>query len=96
MNRIDEMNYDHAGQVIGVAMKVYSKPAPGFLESVYQNGLVIAHEVNVVNCLAATGIDEARLLNFGRRRLEFKKEVSPIAPGHRSLGSIPSNSVHSV
>lgn len=123
MNRMDKIEYDLAGQVIGFAMKVHSKLGPGFLESVYQNalayelrkagflvetevrlkvkyddvivgefnvdmlinksllvenksilGLAIAHEVQLVNYLTATGIDEGLLLNFGASRLEFKKK----------------------
>lgn len=123
MNRIDPIEYDLAGQVIGYAMKVQSTLGPGFLESVYQNALthelrkagltvelevrlqvkydgvpvsifdadmlvnkallvenkavqclVTAHEVQLVNYLTATGIDEGLLLNFGAPRLEFKKK----------------------
>jgi GxxExxY protein len=36
--------------------------------------LVKAHEVQVVNYLVATGIDEGLLLNFGAERLEYKKK----------------------
>ena len=123
MNRIDQIEYDLAGQVIGCAMKVQSTLGPGFLESVYQNALtlelrkagltvelevrlqvkydgvpvgifdadmlvnkallvenkavqtlVTAHEVQLVNYLAATGIEEGLLLNFDASRLEFKKK----------------------
>jgi GxxExxY protein len=35
--------------------------------------LVKAHEVQLVNYLVATGIDEGLLLNFGAERLEYKK-----------------------
>jgi GxxExxY protein len=34
-----------------------------------------AHEVQLVNYLAATGVDEGLLLNFGAERLEFKKKI---------------------
>ena len=34
-----------------------------------------AHEVQVVNYLAATGIDDGLLFNFGSRSLEFKKKA---------------------
>ena len=33
-----------------------------------------AHEVQLVNYLVATGIDEGLLLNFGAERLEYKKK----------------------
>src|SRR5213592_2339795 len=36
--------------------------------------LAKAHEVQLVNYLAATGVDEGLLLNFGTERLEFKKK----------------------
>ncbi len=37
-------------------------------------GLAVAHEVQLVNYLTATGLDEGLLLNFGSQRLEFKKK----------------------
>lgn len=36
--------------------------------------LVKSHEVQLVNYLVATGIDEGLLLNFGAERLEYKKK----------------------
>jgi GxxExxY protein len=36
--------------------------------------LIKAHEVQVVNYLVATGLDEGLLLNFGAERLEYKKK----------------------
>jgi GxxExxY protein len=36
--------------------------------------LAKAHEVQLVNYLVATGIDEGLLLNFGAEHLEFKKK----------------------
>ena len=123
MNKMDKMNYDLSGRVIGCAMKVHSALGPGFLESVYQNALkhelqkaglvvetevrlqvrydgivvgtfdadmlventllienkavqafVAAHEVQLVNYLTATGLNEGLLFNFGTARLEFKKK----------------------
>ena len=116
-------DYDLAGQIIGLAMKVHSTLGCGFLESVYQNALAyeltragiafqasvplkvkyenaivgdfeadmlignsliienkavqtlaIAHEVQLVNYLTATGINEGLLLNFGSEKLQFKKK----------------------
>ncbi|OGV70903.1 MAG: GxxExxY protein [Lentisphaerae bacterium RIFOXYA12_FULL_48_11] len=36
--------------------------------------LAVAHEVQLVNYLTATGIDEGLLLNFGSPKLEYKKK----------------------
>jgi len=124
MNKIEEnQEYDLAGRIIGLAMKVHSVLGPGFLESVYQNALAYemtragisfkthvplkvkyediiigifeadmlaedsliienkailtlapTHEVQTVNYLTATGINEGLLLNFGSERLQFKKK----------------------
>ena len=38
--------------------------------------LAKTHEVQLVNYLVATGIDEGLLLNFGAERLEYKKRIS--------------------
>ena len=125
----NKSDYDLAGQVIGLAMKVHSKLGPGYLESVYQNALAyelrkagyrvetevrlkvtyedvlvgefdadmlvnnsllienkailslaVAHEVQLVNYLTTTGIDEGLLLNFGAARLEFKKKFRQSRP----------------
>ncbi len=42
--------------------------------------LAKAHEVQLVNYLVATGIDEGLLLNFGAERLEFKKKFRAPKP----------------
>ncbi|AWI10424.1 GxxExxY protein [Ereboglobus luteus] len=36
--------------------------------------LAVAHEVQLVNYLTATGINEGLLLNFGAEKLQFKKK----------------------
>jgi GxxExxY protein len=125
MDRMGEAagEYDLAGQVIGLAMRVHSALGAGFLESVYKNALALeltrggfaveqekpisvfytdvavgafvadivvngvlivevkaisalakAHEVQLVNYLTATRLDEGLLLNFGASRLEYKKK----------------------
>lgn len=120
---VTDMKYDLSGQIIGLAMKVHNALGPGFLESVYQNALMmelresghkveseknlvvkyreavvgsfvadllvddvlivenkaiqklaISHEVQLVNYLTATGLNEGLLLNFGGIRLEYKKK----------------------
>jgi len=118
-----DKKYDLAGIIIGLAMKVHNTLGPGFLESIYQNALIlelqdaghkveseknitvkyrdtvigtfvsdllvddllivenkaiqkltIAHEIQLVNYLTATGLNEGLLLNFGGIRLEYKKK----------------------
>mgnify|MGYP000977439203 FL=1 len=44
------------------------------IENKAVQALVPAHEVQLVNYLTATGLDEGLLLNFGASRLEFKKK----------------------
>ena len=90
-----QTEYDLAGRVIGLAMKVHSTLGAGFLESVYQlkavQSLATAHEVQAVNYLVATGKDVGLLVNFGAERLEFKKKFRlPKQKNHSE------NSVHSV
>ena len=117
------MDYDLAGRVIGIAMEVHRTLGPGFVESVYENALLVelaasqlafdsqkaltviyknqcvgdfvadiivdkaliielksvqsllpVHEVQLVNYLTATGIEEGVLLNFGSESLQFKKK----------------------
>jgi len=116
-------DYDLAGKVIGAAMEVHRFLGPGFVESVYENALLVElaasqltfesqkelkviykgqsvgefladiivdmalvvelkavqsllpiHEVQLVNYLTATGIEEGVLLNFGSESLQFKKK----------------------
>ncbi len=38
------------------------------------------HEVQVVNYLAATGLEQALLLNFGTKSLQFKKKFRTVRP----------------
>ena len=123
VNSVSRSEYDLAGKVIGLAMKVHRTLGPGFLESVYQkallyelvkagfkvesdkpiqvryedvivgdfkadlivneeliielkavSGIIVEHEVQLVNYLTATGKDIGLLINFGGRSLEFKKK----------------------
>ena len=47
--------------------------------------LATAHEVQLVNYLAATGLDEGLVLNFGAARLEFKKKFRLYQPSANPL-----------
>ena len=122
-------DYDLAGRVIGIAMEVHRTMGLGFVESVYENALLVElaasqlafesqkalkviyknqcvgdfvadiivdkaliielksvqsllpiHEVQLVNYLTATGIEEGILLNFGSESLQFKKKFRKPKP----------------
>jgi GxxExxY protein len=134
VNFVSKPEYDLAGHIIGLAMKVHRALGPGFLESVYQKallyelvkagfkaesdkllqvryedvvvgnfkadlivndelivelkavaGIVVEHEVQLVNYLSATVKDMGLLINFGGRSLEFKKKFRTTKIGDISL-----------
>lgn len=65
------VHYD--GQVVGSFTADLLVNDSLILELKANQLLVKAHEVQLVNYLVATGIDEGLLLNFGAERLEYKK-----------------------
>ena len=66
------VHYD--GQVVGIFTADLLINDSLILELKANQLLVKAHEVQLVNYLVATGIDEGLLLNFGAGRLEYKKK----------------------
>jgi GxxExxY protein len=54
------------------------------VENKANQSLVMANEVQTVNYLTATGVDEGLILNFGAPRLEFKKKFRKYAPKSES------------
>jgi GxxExxY protein len=66
------VHYD--GQVIGVLTADSLVNDSLILELKANQLLAKPHEVQHVNYLVATGIDEVLLLNFGAERLEYKKK----------------------
>ena len=66
------VHYD--GQVIGVFTADLLVNDSLILELKANQLLAKPHEVQLVNYLVATGIDEGLLLNFGAERLEYKKK----------------------
>ena len=50
------------------------------IENKAVQALVLAHEVQLVNYLTATGIEIGLLLNFGAERLEFKRKTRTYRP----------------
>ena len=66
------VHYD--GQVVGVFTADLVVNDSLIVELKANQLLAKAHEVQLVNCLVATGINEGLLLNFGAERLEYKKK----------------------
>jgi hypothetical protein len=65
------VRYD--GQVVGVFTADLRVNDSLILELKANQLLAKPHEVQLVNYLVATGIDEGLLLNFGAQRLEYKE-----------------------
>ena len=66
------VHYD--GQVVGVFTADLLVNDSLILELKANQLLAKPHEVQLVNYLVATGIDEGLLLNFGTQRLEYKRK----------------------
>lgn len=66
------VHYD--GQIVGAFTADISVNDLVIVELKVGVGLAKIHEVQVVNYLVGTGLDEGLLLNFGGERLEFKKK----------------------
>jgi GxxExxY protein len=66
------VHYD--SQVVGVFTADLLVNDSLILELKANQLLAKPHEVQLVNYLVATGIDEGLLLNFGGQRLEYKKK----------------------
>ena len=70
--RAISVRYD--GQIVGVFTADLLVNDCLVIELKATQSLGKAHEVQVMNYLVATGIDEGLLLNFGAERLEYKKK----------------------
>ena len=66
------VRYD--GQIVGAFTADLLVNNSLIVELKATQSLAKAHEVQVVNYLTATGLNEGLLLNFGTERLEFKKK----------------------
>ena len=66
------VHYD--GQVVGVFTADILVNDSLMLELKANQLVAKAHEVQLVNYLVSTGIDEGLLLNFGAERLEYKRK----------------------
>lgn len=58
------------------------------LEMKAVNSLHIAHEVQLVNYLTATGVDHGLLINFGSEELQIKRKYRIYRQRSSSFGSI--------
>lgn len=78
-----QVRYD--GIVVGVfdAGMLVNKAV--LIENKAVQALATAHEVQLVNYLTATGLDEGLVLNFGDSRLEFKKKFRIHQPSANSV-----------
>jgi len=77
------VRYD--GQVVGVFTADLLVNNSLILELKANQLLAKAHEVQLVNYLIATGIDEGLFLNFGAERLEYKRKFRLPKQEHVSL-----------
>jgi GxxExxY protein len=66
------VRYD--GQIVGAFTADVLVNNAVIIELKVSQSLAKAHEVQLVNYLTATGLDEGVLLNFGTERLQFKKK----------------------
>jgi GxxExxY protein len=73
-----QVTYD--GVVVGnfIADMVINKGV--IVENKAVQALVAAHEVQLVNYLTATGVDDGLLLNFGATKLDFKRKFRTYRP----------------
>jgi len=58
-------------KIIGCAYRVYNKM--GYLKSVRR--VIVAHEIELVNDLVATGKPVGLVLNFGERKVDVRRKV---------------------
>jgi GxxExxY protein len=77
------VRYD--GQVVGAFAADLLVNDSVIVEVKAIQALAKAHEVQLVNSLTATGLDEGLLLNFGGERLEFRKKFRLPRPESASL-----------
>jgi len=71
-DRLIQVHYE--GVIVGDFKSDLVVNAELIIELKAVSGLIVEHEVQLVNYLTATGKDIGLLLNFGGRSLEFKKK----------------------
>ncbi len=68
------INVKYDGQVVGAFAADLLVNDSVIVEVKAIQTLAMPHEIQLVNYLTATGLNEGLLLNFGAERLEFKKK----------------------
>ena len=86
-----------SGSVIGAAIEVHKALGPGFLESVYENALVLELAARGIGCerqlaavrsyLRASGRGHGLILNFAKQALEIKRVIASQRLCHGFLAS---------
>ncbi len=74
VQREKDLRVMYEGEAVGLFTADMIVDGVLIIEAKAVHALVKAHEVQLVNYLTATGIDEGLLLNFGAARLEYKKK----------------------
>src|SRR6185503_20247769 len=77
----EPLNVRYEGQVVGEYFVDLWVNGRLVIELKAVQALTQRHEVQLVNCLTATGVDNGLLLNFGRR---YKLNVSSVSTSRRS------------
>jgi GxxExxY protein len=70
----------YRGEVVGEFVADVIVEGRVHVENKAVRAIVAAHEVQLVNYLAATGIGVGLLLNFGAERLQFRRKVLALGP----------------
>jgi GxxExxY protein len=73
-----EVKYD--GVIVGAFSADMLVEGKVMIENKAAQGITPAYEVQLVNYLTATGIEIGLLLNFGAKRLEFKRKSRTLPP----------------
>lgn len=74
MDEEHPINVVYSGEIVGAFFADILVNDSIIVEVKAISTLVKAHEVQLVNYLTATKLDEGLLLNFGSQRLEYKKK----------------------
>jgi len=83
--REEKLEVRYQGELVGQYRADLLVAAALILELKAVQAILPEHEVQVVNYLAVTGLDQALLLNFGARSLQFKKKFRTPPPSTQAI-----------